>query len=90
MGREMVMLKDREPGHQSLCLDPSRLTSALGQAHHYRGVPKTLIQTVFVSFSKAMVEFGESNIGHSPFTRTFQIYCSLCLVPGKLSLKINL
>ena len=41
-------------------------------------------------FSKAMVENGGSSIGHSPFTRTFLINYFSCLVPGKLSLKINL
>lgn len=53
---------------------------------------KATILTVFVSlFSKAIVENGESNTGWSQyFMSTFLINCYLCLVPEKLSLKINL
>lgn len=87
---EVVVLKGREPGPGAIHLVPSGPTSASGQAPQvWRGTKSTHLNCIYI-FSKAMVENGESGIGHSPFTRTFLINCSSCLVPGKLSLKINL
>lgn len=70
MGRELGPLS--RPFRSQLCIRSGTLLQ--------RSTKSTSLNCICI-FSKAVVE-----VGHSPFTKTFLINCSSCLVLGELSI----